>query len=697
MKAYDTADIRNVALVGHGGSGKTSLASAFLWVSGAVNRLGKVDDGTAITDFDDEEVARKISLQAALAHLDWKGKKVNLIDTPGYGAFLADAKAALAVADTALLLVEGVAGVQVVTARVFGYAEERSLPVIFAVNKLDRERASFERCLEEIQGRFGRAAVPLQLPVGREHDFHGVIDLLTLKLHRYGTDDKGAVGVEEIPADLQEAAGQARAALTEMIAESDEALMERFFEAGELTPEQLTAGLVGAVAKRKVFPVLCSAATRLTGARSLLDALVLLAPEPGWRGEARGAHPDDGSEIGIPVDPAAPTSLFVFKTIADPFAGRISLFRVCSGTVRGDSSVVNVRTGAAERLGHPSFMQGKQIEAAAELRAGDLGVVTKLKDTQTNDTLADPARRIRYAPIEFPAPSIAYAVEPKSKGDEDKISTALARLIEEDPVLKVGRDPRTHELLVSGTSDVHVEVAVTKMKKKFGVEAVLHPPKVAYLETITRRVENVEGKHKKQTGGRGQFAVCVIHLEPLERGSGFKFVDKIFGGSIPQNYRPAVEKGVAETAARGVLAGCPVVDFQVTLVDGKYHDVDSSEMAFKIAGSLAFKEAVRAARPVLLEPIMHVEITAPEEYMGEIMGNLSSRRGKPQGMESHGSDQVIKAEVPMSEMLTYASTLKSITSDRGSYQMEFHHYEQAPAQVQEHLVAEAAKHRQHEE
>jgi elongation factor G len=696
MKVYDTAEIRNVALVGHGDSGKTSLVSAFLFASGAVNRLGKIEDGTTVTDFDDEEIARKISLQAALAHLEWKKTKVNLIDTPGYAAFIADAKAGLAVADGVLLLVEGVAGLQVMTQKVFDFAESNALPLMFVVSKLDRERASFDRCLEQIQGRFGRAAVPIQLPIGEEQAFSGVVDLVSMKACRYAPDASGKSTLEEIPAELRERANAARAALVEMVAEGDDKLMEAFFETGELSQEQLLAGLRTSLIGRKLFPVVAASATHMIGAHSLLDLLVDLLPPPDARGAERGTNPADGAPLTRVVSSSEPAALFVFKTIADPFAGRLSMFRVKTGTVKGDGSLINVRTGASERLGHVAVMQGKQHDATPELKAGDLGVVAKLKETGTGDTLCDPSSRIQFPPIEFPKPSIAFAVEPKSKGDEEKISGALARLTEEDPVLDVGRDPQTGELLVSGTSQVHVEVAVTKMRKKFGVEATLRLPKVRYLETISKKVTNIEGKHKKQSGGRGQFGVCVIDMEPLGRGQGFKFVDKIFGGSIPQNYRPAVEKGIAETAARGVIAGHPVVDFQVTLTDGKYHTVDSSEMAFKIAGSLAFKEAVKLARPIMLEPIMSVEITAPEDCMGDVMGDLASRRGKPQGMEVQGHFQVIKAEVPMSEMLTYDSTLKSITSDRGSYTMDFNHYEPVPAQIQEQLVAQAAKAKEQE-
>jgi len=689
MKVFETREIRNIALIGHGDSGKTSVASALLFASGTVNRMGSVDDGTAVTDFDEEEIDRKLSVQTSVAHLEWKNTKLNLIDTPGYAAFVADAKAGLAVADAALLVVEGVAGVEIMTSRTFGYAEDLSHPLAFVVNKLDRERASFERCLSEIQASFGRAAVPIQLPIGQELEFEGVIDLLSMKAYRY-SDDSPKPAVEPIPDDLKEAAEAARGTLTEMIAESSEALMEAFFESGGLDDEQLLSGLRDSMLERKIFPVVCCSATHLIGASNLLEFIVGVCPAPDARGEIVGTDPDSGAEIRRPVASDQPTAAFVFKTIADPFAGRLSLFRACSGVIKGDSSVVNMRTGNAERLGHVSVMQGKQIDAVTELHAGDIGVVAKLKETQTNDTLADPGAKIRCAAVQFPEPSIAYAVEPKSKGDEEKISTALAKLTEEDPVLQVGRDAQTGELLVRGSSQQHVEVAVSKMKKKFGVEAVLQQPKVPYLETIRKKVGPIEGKHKKQSGGRGQFGVCVIDMEPLPRGKDFEFVDKIFGGAIPQNYRPAVEKGIHEAAVKGVIAGYPVVDFRVTLLDGKYHNVDSSEMAFKIAGSLAFKEAVHKAKPVLLEPIMHVEITAPEEYMGDIMGDLSSRRGKPQGMEPQGQYQVIKAEVPMAEMLTYASTLKSITSDQGTYHMDFAHYDPTPAHVQQQIIADAA-------
>ena len=696
MKVYDAPDIRNVAIIGHGDCGKTSLASSLLFVAGSVNRMGRVEDGTTTTDFDEEEIDRKISLQTSLAHLEWRGAKVNLIDTPGYAAFAADAKAGLAVADAALLLVEAVAGVQVITERVFQYCREYEVPRIFVINKLDRENASFERTMESILQRFDRRAVLIQIPIGVENGFEGVVDLITMKSHRYAKDGSGQVTTGEVPKELADQAKEYHGKLVEMVAESDDALMEIFFERGEIPHDRMVAGLHRAFLERKVFPVVLASAVKVVGMRSILDAAVELMPAPSERAPRVGTVPATGAEESRPPVSTAPVSALVFKTIADPYAGRLSLFRVFSGTLRGDSSVLNVGRGVPERLGTVNVMQGKQLVAVPELRAGDLGVVAKLKETRTSDTLADSAHPILYPPISFPEPAISFAIEPKSKGDEDKISTALARLMEEDPVLRVNRDPRTHEMLVSGNGQVHVEVAIAKMKRKFGVEAILRQPKVPYLETIKRKVAATQGRHKKQTGGRGQFGDCWIELDPLPRGAGFEFVDKIFGGSIPQNFRPAVEKGIRESAERGWLSGNPVVDFRVTLTDGSYHDVDSSEMAFKIAGSLAFKAAMEQARPTILEPIYAVEITAPEECMGEIMGDLSSRRGKPQGMETQGHFQIIKAIVPLAELLTYASTLKSITSDRGTYHMEFDHYDEIPAQLQEKIVAEFAKHKQHE-
>jgi len=690
MKVYPTTEIRNVVLIGHGDSGKTSLTSAMLHTSGAVKRLGKVDDGTSITDFDEEEIERKISLQTAVAHVEWNGTKVNLIDTPGYASFVADAKVAVSVADLGLLVVEAVSGVQVITERTFDYAAQFDTPLAIVLNKMDRENAVFDTAVKDIQERFGRSCVPLQLPIGSEADFEGIVDLLRMKAYTFARDESGKMTTGDVPADLKERAAEARAALMEMVAEADDTLMEAFFEAGELNEEQFTAGLRTAIRSRNLFPIVCTSATHVVAAQPLMDLIVNLGSAPGERGPKIGHKPGEPeSKIERAVSDDEKVSAFVFKTIADPFAGKLSLIQVQSGVLKPDSNVINVRRdNVTERLGQLQVGQGKQVSPIGELHAGDIGVVAKLKETLTSDTLCDPSSPIEYPAVTFREPAISYAVEPKSKGDEEKISTALTRLTEEDPVLRVRRDPKSAELLVSGTGQVHVEVAIARMKRKFGVDAILHPPKVPYLETIKKRVENVEGKHKKQSGGRGQFGVCVVNVEPLTSGSGFEFLDKIFGGAIPQNYRPAVEKGIRETAERGVLSGNPVIDFRVTLIDGKYHNVDSSEMAFKIAGSLAFQEAMTKAAPTILEPIMHVEITAPEDNMGDIMGDLSSRRGKPQGMEALGGNQIIKAEVPMAEMLDYASTLKSLTSDRGSFTMEFNHYEEAPQNVRQKIIAD---------
>ena len=690
MKVYQTKELRNLVLLGHGDSGKTTLTSQLLHTSGTINRLGKVDDGTAITDFDDEETERKISLQTAIAPVEWKQHKINVIDTPGYASFVADALSGVAVADAAIVLVDAVSGPEVITRRTFRFAAARDLPVVFLVNKIDRDRASFERTVTAITERFGREAIPLQIPLAEESAFDGAIDLLTMKAHRYEKDGKGTYKEEAIPADLEEAAGTARSALVEMIAETDDELMEAFFEAGDLSSEQLRRGLAKGLRERTVMPILCGSTLHGIGIQDLLDLTVDLLPSPAEAAPLKGTD-GDGNEVVCPIDGDKPLSLFIFKTIADPFAGQLSLFRVCAGKMEDGLTLLNIRSGQTERMGHVSYTSGKSIEQIATLHAGDLGVVAKLKETQTNDTLADPAAPIRLKPVTFPEPSISFAVEPKSKGDEEKIGTVLHRLTDEDPVLRAGRDGQTHELLLSGTDQVHVEVAIAKMRKKFGVEAILKQPKVPYLETIKKKSGPVNGRHKKQSGGRGQFGDCVIEMEPLPRGSGFEFVDKIFGGSIPQNYRPAVEKGIVETAARGWLSGNQMIDFRVTLVDGSYHAVDSSEMAFKIAGSVAYKAAMAKCKPTLLEPVMSVEITVPEEFMGDIMGDLSSRRGKPQGMDADGDYQVIRAQVPMAEMLTYASTLKSITSDRGTYHMEFNHYEEAPGNIREQVMGDYRK------
>ena len=686
MKVYEIFEIRNLGIIGHGSSGKTSLASALLYCSGTVNRLGKVDQGTTVTDFDDEEIARKVSISSSLCHLEWKKVKLNIIDTPGYGAFIADAKAALRVADAALVVVDGVAGVEVQTEEAWGYAAGFDLPRVLVVNELDRENASYARALESITNAFGRQCVAVQLPIGAEHEFSGVVDLVTLKAIVYEKDESGRHLVSELTGDLAEAAKAAREKLKESVAEVDDTLMEKFLESGDLSQEDLVAGLTRGVKERRLFPVLCASALLNIGAHPLLDALVGYLPHPGERGPYRGENPKDHTPAERKGTAGEPYSAFVFKTIADPYSGKISLFRVYSGVIRSDSTVHNVSRDAPERLGSILVLQGKESQAVGEVRAGDIAAVPKLKETGTGDTLADKAHPIVYPSVTFPEPSISFALQPKSRADEEKISSVLHRLIEEDPTIRYRRDPQTHELILAGTSDLHVEVALAKMKKKFGLEAILHTPKVPYLETIKRKAE-AQGKHKKQTGGHGQYGDCWIKLEPLQRGAGFEFKDEIFGGSIPKNFIPSVEKGIQEARVHGFLAGFPVVDFRVILFDGSYHTVDSSDIAFKIAGSLAFKKAMEEAGATLLEPVMNVEIGAPEQFMGDLMGDLNSRRGHVQGMTGQGSMQVIKAQVPLAEMLTYASTLKSITGGRGSYRMTMSHYAEVPAHQQAKIIA----------
>jgi elongation factor G len=686
MKVYDTSSIRNVAVVGHSGSGKTQLVSALLFGAGAANRLGKVDDGSTITDYDDEEVARKHTLSATLAWLEWNKTKINLIDTPGMGNFLAEARAALHVADTALVVVDAVAGVEVQTEKVWAEAETLKLPRLVVLNRLDRDRASLERSLASLREACARTVIPLTLPIGNEKDFSGVIDLVTMKAWTFPADGSGRGAEATIPEALQDWAKQAREELIEMVAEADDALMERFFEAGTLTQEELVGGLRKAMAEGKIAPLLCASGLQNIGVPQILDAIVDYCPSPAER-PFTATETAANDEVTRTPTAADPYAAFVWKTVADPFAGRITLFRVMTGTLSSDTSAHNLTRDSSERLGHLMVMQGKTSTAVAELQAGDLGAAAKLKDTLTNDTLAERGG-LSFSPIRFPEPLLSYAIEPKSRGDEDKISTAMHRLEEEDPTIKYGRDPQTAELLLSGQGQLHIEVTVAKLKRRFGVEVNLKPPRIPYRETITSPAE-AHGRHKKQTGGHGQFGDCKIRMEPLSRGAEFEFVDDIFGGAIPRQYVPAVEKGIQDARMRGYLAGYPVVDFKVTVFDGSYHSVDSNELSFKMAGSLAFKDGMSKARPTLLEPVMSVEIHAPSEYAGDLMGDLNGRRGRISGMDTRGQMTVIRAQVPMAEMLTYEQQLTAATGGRGSYHMEYSHYEEVPAHLQQKIIAAA--------
>jgi elongation factor G len=686
MKVYDAAGIRNVALVGHGGSGKTQLAAAMLFVAGAVNRLGRVDDGTTTTDFDDEEIARKHTLSSSLAHAEWQKTKINIIDTPGFANFLSDARAALRVAEAAVVVVDAVHGVEVQTEKLWAEAAALNLPRLVVVNKMDRERASLERALETLHRDCAREIAPLQLPLGEEKAFTGVIDLVGMKAHTFAADGSGKTTEEEIPAALAQRAAQAREQLIELVAETDEQLMESFFAEGTLTQDQLVAGLKTATRAGKIFPLVCSSASHAIGIQPLLDAILAYVPSPAER--EFPAVASDGTETTVAVSDTAPYAALVWKTIADPFAGRITMLRVVTGALKSDATVNNVTRDGTERFGHLLVLQGKTQTHVPELKAGDLGAVAKLKETQTNDIIADKSVRARFAPMKFPEPVLSYAIEPKSRGDEDKISTAMQRLREEDPSISYARDPQTHELLLAGQGQLHIEVTVAKLKRRFGVEVNLKPPRIPYRETITASTE-AHGRHKKQTGGHGQFGDCKIRVEPLPRGADFEFVDDIFGGSIPRQYVPAVEKGIQDSRMRGFLAGYPMVDFKATVFDGSFHPVDSNELSFKMAGSLAFKDAMTRARPTILEPVMQVEVYAPSDFAGDLMGDLNGRRGRIAGMDTRGVMTVIRAQVPMSEMLTYEQHLTSATGGRGTYHMEYSHYEEVPQHLQGKIIAAA--------
>ena len=681
----DIAKIRNVAFVGHGGVGKTSLVEAILFACGATTRLGRVDDGTTTTDFDPDEIKRKISLNTAAAFCDHKGHRLNLIDTPGYGDFVADARAGLRVASAAVVVVDAVAGVQVQTEKVWKFANDYSLPRAIVINRLDRERAELGRTLESLQKRLKGRLVPLQLPIGSESGFLGIVDLIAMKALVYAD---GKVKEGEIPGDLVESAKSQREKLTEAAAETDDDLLAKYLEEGSIGEPEMLEALRKAIGSGGVVPVLCASATRSIGVGPLLDLIVKEFPSPADQGEVEGTDPRTKAAARRAPDPKAPLCAVVFKTISDPHVGKLSVFRVYSGTLRSDGQIFNATRDSRERIGHLGWLSGKTQKGVETLGPGEIGVVAKLKDTLTGDTLCDEAHPVVLPGISFPEPAISFAIQPKSRGDEDKISTALHRMAEEDPTLHHHYDPETKQLLVSGMGQLHVEVVVERMKRKYNVDVSLLPPRIPYKETVKGRSE-VQGKYKKQTGGRGQYGDTWLRVEPLARGGGFEFVDDIFGGAIPRNFIPSVEKGVRDCMKRGILAGYPVVDLKVTLYDGSYHDVDSSDMAFQIAASMGLQKGFMEARPCLLEPVMNVEVTAPSEGAGDVIGDLNGRRGRIVGMEPDGDVVAVRAQVPMSEMLTYESTLRSMTGGRGGYSMEFSHYEEVPGQLAEKVVAAA--------
>jgi elongation factor G len=687
VKVYDSKDIRNVGVVGHGDSGKTSLTAALLFTAGATNRLLRVDEGNTITDFDDEEIQRKITISTAIAAAEWKKTKINILDTPGYNIFINDTRAALVAADAALVVVDGVAGVEVQTEKVWAFAGDYQLPRAIIINKLDRERADFQRALTSVQETFGRTAVPVQIPIGSERDFKGVVDLVRMKAYTYANDGDGKGKESDIPADLADAVQKAHEALVEMVAEGNDALMEEFFDKGTLPTEHIVEGVKQAVAEMRIFPVFCASALHNIATDTILNFIADNLPAPSEREGIAATL--DGKETKRKIAENGQSSVFVFKTTADPFAGRITFFKVLTGVVKNDANLQNVTRSAAERLSHLGSPQGKTLQPVTELHAGDLGAVAKLKDTLTGDTLADKGLNISYPPVRLPEPSIAFAIEAKSRNDEDRMGNAVHRILEEDQSLRFYRDPQTREFLLAGSGQQHVEVVVSRLKKRYGVDVTLKAPKIPYRETI-RGTADVQGRHKKQTGGHGQFGDCWIRMEPLPRGAKFQFANEIFGGAIPKNFIPAVEKGIVEAAENGFLAGYPMVDFKVTVYDGSYHDVDSSELAFKLAARKAFKAAMLQAKPALLEPIMNVEIQAPVEYAGDLMGDLNGRRGRMSGMDTKGNTQFIRARVPMAEMLNYQNDLTAMTQGRASFTMEFDHYDFVP-QLQADKIIAAAK------
>jgi len=676
--------LRNIAIVGHGGGGKTSLAEVILFKTGVTNRLGRVEDGNTVMDSEPEELRRQTSISSGFHQYDWKKHTVNIIDTPGDQNFFSDTKTCMQAADGLVMVIDAVDGVKVQAEQAWDFAEEFNLPCVIFINKLDRERADFLRTFKDAQENFEQPKpIILQLPMGAEADFRGVADLISMKAHVYNADGKAAVG--DIPADMKEEAESERESLVENITEADDELLERYLEGEAVSDDELLAALRQGTLSRTFVPILCGSATKNIGIDLLMDFIASSMPSPLDRGTITATEPDTDDETERAPDPDAPFSAFVFKTVADPYAGRLTIFRIVSGKLGGDGNFYNSSKETRERFTQLLRIAGKEQKPISEAGPGAIVAVAKLKDTVTGDTLCAENAKVRFTCADSVPPIISFAVSAKSKGDEDKIFTSLSKILEEDTALKVTRNSETKEILLSGMGQVHIEATAEKLRRKYNVEVKLDPPKVPYRETIKKKVR-VQGKHKKQSGGHGQYGDCWIQMEPRPRGEGFEFVDAIVGGSIPRQYIPAVEKGVAEASARGMLAGCPCVDFRVTVDDGSYHTVDSSEMAFKVAGSLAFKKAAEQANPVLLEPIMEITIITPDEYMGDIMGDLNGRRGRVLGMDTKGKKQVIKANVPMAEFLTYAPDLRSMTGGRGIFSMKFSHYDEVPAQIAEKVI-----------
>ncbi len=691
LKEYTVDQLRNLAVVSHGGAGKTTLAEAMLYLSGGVDRLGKVDDGTSTMDYDPDEVKRKSSINASVAPVEWKDNKINFIDTPGYSDFVGDVVGALRVADSVMVLVDAVSGVEVGTELMWRRIEEQDLPRMLVVNRMDRENANFFKAVESLTEFFGKRVAVAQIPVGEGDNFRGVVDLMSMKAYLWDDASGKKYTEADIPADLLETAEEYREKLVEFAAESDEELLSKYFEGETLTQKDIQTGLGKALLSRSAYPVFCASGLKLTGIQPLMDAIVSLCPSPVSVGAVRGTAPNSEDVVERKPEETEPLSALVFKTMADPYVGKITMFRVYSGIVKSDSQVYNASRDKTERFGQIFITKGKQQVSVSEVGPGDIAGVAKLAETTTGDTLADKDNAIILPRIEFPSSVLSMAVRPKSKGDEDKIGQGLTRLMEEDPTLKFDKDAESSDLVVSGMGEVHLDIMGDRLKRKFGVEVVLEEPKIPYRETIKKTI-NVEGRHKKQTGGRGQFGHVWIEMSPLPAGSGFEFEDKVFGGAVPRQFIPAVEKGLREALPDGgILAGFPLVDIKCSLYDGSSHPVDSSEMAFKIAAQLALKKGCAEAGPILLEPILKVDVTVPEEFMGDVMGDFNKKRGRILGMEPEGRYQVVKALVPMSEMGKYSIDLRAMTGGRGTFTTEFSHYEEVPASIATKIIEEANK------
>ena len=686
MKKYKANQLRNVVLLSHGGAGKTSLTEAMLYDTGVISRIGKVEDGTTVSDYDEEERRRKISVSTSIVPCEWQGHKISILDTPGYADFVGEVKGAVRVADGAMVLVDAASGVEVGTELVWNYADDQSLPRLIFINKMDRENANFQRALDQLKEVFEEVNfVPMQLPIGTQSDFRGVVDLVKMRAY---LGEKGEEG--EIPAELQDQAESYHQQLVETAAEADDELIMKYLEGEELTLEEVQRGLKARIRSGDLVPILCGSALTNQGIQPCLDALVAYLPSPMEGSEIRATNPATGEEEILELNEAAPLTALVFKTMADPYVGKLTYFRVYSGAMESDSRAFNPRSRQEERIGQLYLLRGKEQSPVKRLGAGDVGAVAKLTETRTGDTLCDRGHPLSLPGIEFPIPVYSAAITPKTKADLDKMGSALARLVEEDTTLRVRREPDTGETILSGMGESHIDIAARRLKRKFGVGIATAVPRVPYKETITQVVQ-AHGRHKKQTGGRGQFGDVWVRFEPLPRGTGFEFMDEIRSGVVPNQYIPAVEKGLREIIQHGVLGDYPVVDFRAVLYDGTFHPVDSSEISFKLAAHLAFKEGIPKADPMLLEPIMDVAITVPEEFMGDVLGDLNARRARVQGMDQRGRLSIIKAQAPLGEMLRYATDLRSMTQGRGLYTMEFSRYEEVPPHIAQGIIEQAKR------